>query len=41
MNEYFKNLNETVKEYFNVLSNEIPIFLYAYINFYNSILLNS
>ena len=32
MNEYCKNLNETVNEYFNVLSNEIPNFLYAYIN---------
>ena len=32
MNEYFKNLNETVKEYFNILSDEIPSFLYAYIN---------
>ena len=32
MNEYFENLNETIKEYFKVLSNEIPDFLYDYIN---------
>lgn len=32
MNEYFANLNETVKEYFEVLSDEIPDFLYDYIN---------
>ena len=24
MNEYFENLNETIKEYFKVLSDEIP-----------------
>lgn len=28
MNEYFENLNETIKEYFKVLSDEIPDFLY-------------
>lgn len=27
MNEYFENLNETIKEYFKVLSDEIPNFL--------------
>ena len=32
MNNYFENLNETVKEYFKVLSDEIPDFLYEYIN---------
>ena len=32
MNEYFENLNETIKEYFKVLSGEIPDFLYDYIN---------
>ena len=32
MNEYFENLNETIKEYFKVLSDEIPNFLYDYIN---------
>lgn len=32
MNEYFENLNETIKEYFKVLSEEIPDFLYDYIN---------
>lgn len=32
MNEYFENLNETVKEYFKVLSAEMPKFLYEYIN---------
>ena len=32
MNEYFENLNETVKEYFKILSDEIPDFLYDYIN---------
>lgn len=31
MNEYFENLNETIKEYFKVLSDEIPDFLYDYI----------
>ena len=30
MNEYFENLNETIKEYFKVLSDEIPDFLYDY-----------
>ena len=32
MNEYFENLNETVKYYFKILSDEIPDFLYDYIN---------
>ena len=32
MNEYFENLNKTIKEYFKVLSDEIPDFLYDYIN---------
>ena len=32
MKEYFINLNETVKKYFKVLSDEIPDFLYDYIN---------
>lgn len=32
MNNYFKNLNPTIKEYFNILSEEIPEFLNDYIN---------
>ena len=32
MNEYFKNINGTLKEYFKVLSDEIPEFLYEYID---------
>ena len=32
MNKYFENLNETVREYFKVLSDEIPEFIYDYIN---------
>ena len=32
MNKYFENLNETIREYFNILSEEIPDFLYDYIN---------
>lgn len=32
MNNYFFNLNETLKQYFNILSNEIPDFLYDYID---------
>jgi len=32
MNNYFENLNETIKEYFKILSSEIPDFLYDYIN---------
>ncbi len=32
MNKYFDNLNETVKEYFSILSNEIPDFIYEYVN---------
>lgn len=31
-NNYFENLNETVKQYFYVLSDEIPNFLYDYID---------
>lgn len=30
--EYFENLNETIREYFSILSDEIPEFLYDYIN---------
>ena len=30
--EYFENLNETIKDYFRVLSDEVPEFLYDYIN---------
>ena len=32
MNDYFENLNKTIKSYFNILSDEIPNFLYDYIN---------
>ena len=32
MKTYFKNLNKTLKDYFKVLSNEIPEFLYDYID---------
>lgn len=32
MNQYFENLNETIKEYFSILSDEIPEFLYDYID---------
>lgn len=32
MNNYFENLNETIKQYFNILSEEIPDFLYDYID---------
>lgn len=32
MNTYYKNLNGTIKQYFNILSNEIPDFLYDYID---------
>ena len=32
MNYYFENLNETVKQYFKILSDEFPNFLYDYIN---------
>lgn len=32
MSKYFENLNETIKEYFKVLSDEIPDFLYEYID---------
>lgn len=31
-NKYFENLNETIKRYFNILSKEIPEFLYDYID---------
>lgn len=31
MSNYFSNLNEEIKEYFNILSDEIPDFLYDYI----------
>jgi len=31
-NNYFETLNETVKQYFNILSDEIPEFLHDYIN---------
>lgn len=31
MNEYFENLNETLKDYFHILSKNIPDFLYDYI----------
>lgn len=32
MNNYFENLNETIKQYFNILSDEIPDFLCDYID---------
>lgn len=32
MNNYFKELDETIKKYFKILSNEIPDFLYDYID---------
>lgn len=32
MKNYFKNLNEPIKQYFKILSNEIPDFLIEYIN---------
>lgn len=32
MNNYFETLNQTIKGYFNILSNEIPDFLYEYID---------
>ena len=32
MEKYFLNLNETIKEYLKILSDEIPDFLYNYIN---------
>lgn len=32
MNNYFNNISENLKEYFNVLSSEIPDFLYEYID---------
>ncbi len=31
-NEYFENLNETIKQYFSILSKEIPEFLHDYID---------
>ncbi len=32
MNNYFETLDKTIKDYFNILSNEIPEFLYEYID---------
>ena len=32
MNNYFLNLNDPIKQYFNILSDEIPDFLYDYID---------
>ncbi len=32
MNNYFENLDETIKQYFNILSDEIPDFLQDYID---------
>ena len=32
MTNYFENLNETIKQYFEILSDEIPEFLYEYID---------
>ena len=32
MNKYYKNLNDEVKEYFNILSPEFPSWLLEYIN---------
>lgn len=32
MNNYLKNLDETIQKYFKILSNEFPEFLYDYIN---------
>lgn len=32
MNNYIESLNETVREYYSILSDEIPEFLYDYIN---------
>ena len=32
MNNYFEKLDRTIKEYFNILSKEIPDFLDDYIN---------
>lgn len=32
MNNYFKNLDETIQRYFKILSNEFPEFLFDYIN---------
>lgn len=32
MEQYFKNLNPVIKEYFKILNDEIPDFLYEYIN---------
>lgn len=31
MSNYFDNISDTLKEYFNILSDEIPDFLYDYI----------
>ena len=32
MDDYFSNLNPIIKEYFKILNEEIPDFLYDYIN---------
>lgn len=32
MQSYFENLNETIRQYFNILSDEVPDFLYEYID---------
>ena len=32
MISYFENLNETIKKYFSILSDETPDFLYDYID---------
>ena len=32
MSQYFENLNDTIKEYFKVLSEEFPEFLNEYID---------
>ena len=32
MSEYFESLNKTIKDYFKILSSEMPNFLYDYIN---------
>ena len=32
MDNYFSNLNKQIKDYFNILSEEIPEFLIYYIN---------
>ncbi|MCI8518859.1 MAG: hypothetical protein HFJ51_01725 [Clostridia bacterium] len=32
MNQYFESLSKEIKEYFGILSEEFPDFLYEYIN---------